>query len=55
MLGLIEGELDWADILFLIAVILFGVAAFIRLAVRALDAALVALGAMSLAVAFLVL
>ena len=55
MTGLVEGELEWADILFLVALILFAVAAFFRLSARAVDGALMALGAMAVATGLLLL
>jgi hypothetical protein len=40
---IVSGERDWADVLFLIAVILFAVAAVIRFQAKAFDSALIAL------------
>lgn len=53
--GIINGNLDAADVLFLLAAVLFGVAAFLRLSAKAVDAGLVALGLCVAAVAFLIL
>ena len=53
--GIINGNLDVADLLFLIAAVLFGVAAFLRFSAKAVDAGLVALGLCLTAVGFLVL
>ena len=50
-----SGEVDLADILFLIAAILFGVSTVIRIMARSVDAALVAAGLVATALALLVL
>ena len=52
---IIDGKLDLADILFLIAAIVFGVAAVIRFQARALDSALVATALCLVSIAWLVL
>jgi Cu/Ag efflux pump CusA len=52
---IIEGEADLADVLFLVAVILFAIVAVIRLTGRSLEASLMALGATALALGWLVL
>lgn len=53
--GLMQGNLDAADLLFLVAAVLFGVAAFMQLAGRAVESALVPLGLCVAAIALLVL
>jgi hypothetical protein len=53
--GLIRGNLDAADLLFLVAAVVFGVAAFLRFTARAVDAGLVAVGLCLTAIAWLVL
>jgi hypothetical protein len=53
--GIIHGELDVADLLFLIAAVLFGTVTFIRLSAKATEGALVSLGLCLVAVAILIL
>jgi hypothetical protein len=50
-----KGEVDLADVLFLIAVILFVIAAVMRFAARAWDSALVATGLAAAAFGWLLL
>lgn len=52
---IIDGEADFADLCFLIAVILFAVVAVLRFTAKALDGALVATGAAVFALGWLVL
>jgi len=42
--GIIHGELNFADLLFLVAAILFGVVTFLRVSAHVVDGALMALG-----------
>lgn len=53
--GIINGNLDAADLLFLVAAVLFGVATFLRFTARAVDGGLVALGLCLTTIALLVL
>jgi len=53
--GLLQGNFDVADILFLIAAIVFGIATFIAATRSTVEAALVPLGLTLVAVAWLVL
>jgi len=53
--GIIHGELNFADLLFLVAAILFGVVTFLRVSAHAVDGALMALGLCLATIAFLFL
>ena len=50
-----SGEVDWADVLFLVAFILFVIVTVMRVMARAFDGALVAAGLACLALAWLLL
>jgi len=52
---IVKGEVDWADVLLLIAVIVFAIATVASIARSAVEAALVPAGLTALALAFLVL
>ena len=52
---LVHGKLDLADVLFLIAAVIFGVAAVIRFQAKAFDAALVAAALCLVSIGWLVL
>jgi len=52
---IVHGEKDWADVLLLIAVIVFVIATVLSVARSAVEAALVPAGLTALALAFLVL
>jgi hypothetical protein len=53
--GFVHGKLDLADLLFLIAAILFGVGAFIAFSVKTFYATLIAVGLCLTAIAWFVL
>ncbi len=50
-----HGERNWADIMFLIALIVFAIAFVLRVMARAVDAALIALGLTAVAFGWLLL
>lgn len=50
-----EGEAGWADLLFLVAFIVFVIAAFIHVAARSIEGALLPVGLALLALAWLLL
>lgn len=52
---IVEGEADWADILLLVAVVLFAVTTVVHLTARATTSALHTAGLTALALALLVL
>jgi len=52
---IVHGEKDWADVMFLVAVILFAIATVIHLAARAIESALVPAGLCAMAFALLLL
>jgi hypothetical protein len=52
---LVHGEVDWADVLFLVAAIIFFIVFVIRLQARSIDGMLIAAGFVILSVAWLLL